>query len=26
MLITAPGVAKQITPDHDQTVDLSRAD
>ena len=26
MLLTAPGVSKQITPDHDQTVDMSRAD
>jgi serine/threonine protein kinase len=26
ILLTAPGVSKQITPDHDQTVDMSRAD
>jgi serine/threonine protein kinase len=26
LLLTAPGVSKQITPDHDQTVDMSRAD
>lgn len=26
ILLTAPGVAKQITPDHDQTVDMSLAD
>lgn len=26
LLLTAPGVSKQVTPDHDQTVDMSRAD
>jgi serine/threonine protein kinase len=26
LLLTAPGVSKQITPDHDQMVDMSRAD